>query len=636
MEALNIVDLIEHNPITKLSQSYNGKLLNKIQQGFSNFEQQLFVTSFYCYLNYNPKTDFVIDLDNIWKWLGFSVKVKAKCLLEKYFTADIDYKKSLCDSVKQSLHIKGGHNKEIIMLTVKTFKSFCLKADTKKSYEIHEYYMKMEEIIQNTINEENTELKLQLEQSQNKIITTQLQLEQTQNTINNHDKDKDILLEETILLQFPINTECIYYGKIDNISGGKELANLIKFGQSNNLSERIKSHKKNFLNFRLVAAFKVKNKIQIENAIKKNPILKKRLRMLTVENPNFKEENYRELLAIDNDKFSIEKIDNFIKEIIKENEYNIENYNLLVEKNELLEEQIRTSQQENKEKDEKIEKLTLELQNFTSDTTEYTKKKIASNYALCKYGYFLYAFECEPNKYKCSITRQKDFEILTTNLTNLDANGSMKYYVKVIYPFSEKIMTFMLKQSLTSLCANKYEGSYENIKQVLDIVVKLEKLLIDNGDNLEQLSNILDGTDYMQKQLYDPEEPKIHKAKRAIDQIDKNTGKVIATFASIEAAGKSLGLTTGTAVGIALREHRMCQGFLWRYAGVTAEQQYDAQSVIKICCDTGEKYCFQTIADAAKDANISPPGLRARILTKVHSGNHHWIFGNNASHYSPK
>ena len=622
MEELNIVDLIEHNPITKLSQSYNGKILNKIQQGFSNFEQQLFVSSFYCYLNYNSKTDFVVDLDNIWKWLGFQQKYHAKYLLEKQFIINNDYKIFAPDASGAKKEGRGGHNKENIMLTVKTFKSFCLKAGTKKADEIHEYYMKMEEIIHDVIQEESNELKMQLEQKQN--------------TINNHDKDKDILLEETILLQFPINTECIYYGKIDNISGGKELSNLIKFGQSNNLSERIKCHKKNFLNFRLVAAFKVKNKIQIENAIKKHPILKKRLRMLTVENPNFKEENYRELLAIDNDKFSIEKIDIFIKEIIKENEYNIENYNLLVEKNELLEEQIRTSQQENKEKDEKIDKLTLELQNFTSDTTEYTKKKIASNYALCKYGYFLYAFECEPNKYKCSITRQKDFEILTTNLTNLDANGSMKYHVKVIYPFSEKIMTFMLKQSLTSLCANKYEGSYENIKQVLDIVVKLEKLLIDNGDNLEQISTILDGTGYMQEQLLDPEEPKIHKAKRAIDQIDKNTGKVIATFASIEAAGRSLGLTTGTAVGIALREHRMCQGFLWRYAGVTAEQQYDAQSVIKICCDTGEKYCFQTIADAAKDANISAPGLRARILTKVHSGNHHWIFGNNASHYSPK
>jgi len=81
MEELNIVDLIEHNPITKLSQSYKGKLLTKIQESFNNFEQQLFVSSFYCYLNYNSKTDFVVNLDDIWKWLGFSQKVKAKSLL---------------------------------------------------------------------------------------------------------------------------------------------------------------------------------------------------------------------------------------------------------------------------------------------------------------------------------------------------------------------------------------------------------------------------------------------------------------------------------------------------------------------------------------------------------------------------
>ena len=103
MEELNIVDLIEHNPITKLSQSYNGKLLTKIQEGFSNFEQQLFVSSFYCYLNYNSKTDFVVNLDNIWKWLGFSQKVKAKSLLEKQFIIDIDYKNFLYLQVKQDL-----------------------------------------------------------------------------------------------------------------------------------------------------------------------------------------------------------------------------------------------------------------------------------------------------------------------------------------------------------------------------------------------------------------------------------------------------------------------------------------------------------------------------------------------------
>ena len=75
MEELNIVELIENNPITKLSQDYNVKLLTKIKEQFTDFEQQLFLSSFYCYLNYDPKKDFIIDLDNVWKWMGFSQKV---------------------------------------------------------------------------------------------------------------------------------------------------------------------------------------------------------------------------------------------------------------------------------------------------------------------------------------------------------------------------------------------------------------------------------------------------------------------------------------------------------------------------------------------------------------------------------
>ena len=63
MQELNIVELIEKNPITKLSSTYNNKLLNKIKQNFSSFEQQIFVSSFYCYLNYDKNIDFVVDLD---------------------------------------------------------------------------------------------------------------------------------------------------------------------------------------------------------------------------------------------------------------------------------------------------------------------------------------------------------------------------------------------------------------------------------------------------------------------------------------------------------------------------------------------------------------------------------------------
>ena len=623
MEELNIVDLIENNPITKLTgNNYQSKMVTKIKEGFNNFEQQMFVSSFYCFLNCNSKSDFVIDLDNVWEWLGFKQKVNAKTLLEKNFVIDNDYKVSFLLQQEQKKG-RGGNNHQKILMTVKTFKSMCLKAGTKKSHEIHEYFIKLEEILQEIIQEESSELKLQLEQKE-------IQLEQQKVQSEN---EKYYLLEETLISQFPINTQCIYYGKIDNKSLGKPLRlnneDLIKFGQSNNLAERIKCHKKTFTNFKLIAAFKVKNKIEIENAIKRYPVLEKRLRSLMINDIN-----HRELLAVDNDKFTIEKIDDHIKTIIKENEYNIENYNLLIDKNYQLEEQLRILQKESKEKDDQITKLQTELNNYKPDTTNDSKNKIASNYAICKYGYYLYAFETEFLRYKCSIVRQKDYETLESNLKQLDSTGEMKYNVKVSYPFSEKIMCFILKNTLTFLGNNTYEGTFENIKQILDITLKLENVLINNCKDLEQLSNILDGK-YIQNQItyIDPEVPQVRKSKRSIDQIHKDTGEVLNTYESIEAAGRALGLTTGTAIGIALREKRKCQGFLWRYSGISQEDQYSEQPVIKVCCCTGEKTFFKTIADAAKDCNISAPGLRTRILTDVHINKYHWVFDKNSTHY---
>ena len=60
MNNLNIVELIEQNPIAKLSDAYNNKLLIKIKETFTGFEQKLFVSSFYCYLNYDKNLDFVV------------------------------------------------------------------------------------------------------------------------------------------------------------------------------------------------------------------------------------------------------------------------------------------------------------------------------------------------------------------------------------------------------------------------------------------------------------------------------------------------------------------------------------------------------------------------------------------------
>ena len=319
--SLNIVELIENNPITRLSSTYQDKLLNKIKSSFTDNEQQLFVASFYCYLNYNSKTEFVIDLDDVWKWLEFSTKQKAKMLLETQFTIDVDYKLLTNLQVKQKKDARGGHNKETIMLTIRTFKLFCLKAGTKKAEQIHEYYIKLEETLQDVVNEESNELKLQLERK-----TTEL---------NNHIiismNEKELIREKTLIEQFHNNSQCVYYGIIDNLSTNNE--KLVKFGNSNNLKQRVKQHKDTYLNFRLVNAFKVENKLQIENAIKEHSFFSQKQRTITL-----RDKKYVELLNIEGVSFS--DIDNVIKDIITRIEYSPDNYIKLLTENKLLKEKI--------------------------------------------------------------------------------------------------------------------------------------------------------------------------------------------------------------------------------------------------------------------------------------------------------
>jgi len=133
MEIFNIVEAIETNPNTKLSSTYNNKLIEKIKNNFTLEEQKLYIVSFYSYLNYDEFNDFVIDLDDIWKWLGFGQKDSCKKVLTKNFKDNIDYKILLSKLSEQHKKESGGHNKETILLNINTFKLLCLKADTEKS-----------------------------------------------------------------------------------------------------------------------------------------------------------------------------------------------------------------------------------------------------------------------------------------------------------------------------------------------------------------------------------------------------------------------------------------------------------------------------------------------------------------------
>jgi hypothetical protein len=280
--SVDIVNLIESNPITKLNGDYQCKLIEKVKNSFSNYEQQLFVSSFYCYLNYNSKTDFVIDLDNVWKWLGFSQKVNAKTLLEKNFIVNKDYNFLLLLQQEQKnsnfapqvggakTDTRGGHNKEIIMLNIETFKKFCLKAGTKKADEIHEYYIKMEELLHETLQEETNELKLQLEQAKIEII--QIEDKNKKEYEQKLAKEKILEREKVLLKEFETIGSIFYIIKVKTFENGQYI---VKVGESRvGILARYKEHKSKHDECLLLDCFLVNRSKDFETFIKENEYIR--------------------------------------------------------------------------------------------------------------------------------------------------------------------------------------------------------------------------------------------------------------------------------------------------------------------------------------------------------------------------
>jgi hypothetical protein len=175
--------------------------------------------------------------------------------------------------------------------------------------------------------------------------------------------EKTKLREKTILDQFPPNTQCVYYGLIDNVTTTNEP--LIKFGNSNNLRSRILQHKETYDNFRLVNAFKVGNKCEIEGAIKCNPIFSTRLRTLSIKN-----KNYIELLNIE--EMTCLEIDKTIKEIIQSIECTPENYKRLLGENSSLRKQL--YEQGNTDYSNQVCVLTSENRRLNKENSMLLKK----------------------------------------------------------------------------------------------------------------------------------------------------------------------------------------------------------------------------------------------------------------------
>ena len=257
--SIDIVNLIESNPITQMTADYQSKLIETVKQRFSSYEQQMFVASFYCYLNCHD--NYVINLDDIWKWLGFSTKQNAKTLLERQFVVDKDYL-----LMKQTATVQGGHNKETFMLNVNTFKKFCLKSGTKKADEIHDYYIKLEKVLQEILQQESNELKHQLEQAKEEIQQTDTKLKRQKVEHAQELVVQKVLERESILLkEFATIGSIIYVIRVKTLENGQYV---IKIGESRKgIAARYAEHKANYDECLLLDCFLVQQSKDFESFI---------------------------------------------------------------------------------------------------------------------------------------------------------------------------------------------------------------------------------------------------------------------------------------------------------------------------------------------------------------------------------
>lgn len=388
---LDIVKLIEKNPITRLSKNYQNTLITKIKAKFAEKEQHMFVGSFFCYLNY-LKTDFVIDLDDdVWKWIGFARKDPAKRLLEKHFVVDVDYKIVSHQNVE---NLKGGRPTEQCLMTINTFKKFCMCAGTNKAKEIHDYYIKLEELLHETIDEETSDLRNQLQIQGKQLQTKREQMTNLKNQLQK--TDKQLVLDKkkhklevkmnthNILIELLKTKKCVYLGEIVKNDDDGEY---IKIGSSGGIDDRGYSLKRQYGNFIFLEVFECDNFRDIEDSILTHPDVVKNLYKEKINghssievvklSENF---NYQQLLAIAKKCVSESKMYVFTAEqLLKKQELDLEEkkleYNMQLGKQKLDYDML-LSLSSNKTYEETIKE---NLANIFKNIEKTEEKKIESN-----------------------------------------------------------------------------------------------------------------------------------------------------------------------------------------------------------------------------------------------------------------
>jgi MSV199 domain len=608
----DIVSFIKQIPIGNFNTDYQNKLINKIKEKFPEHQQQLFIASFYCFLQYHPKKDFVVDFNIAHKWCGFTRKDNAKALLKKVFIENTDYKilllqtqeqksdnNSLLQSEKQKSEKRGGHNKEQIMMTVYAFKKFCLKAGTKKADEIHDYYINLEELLQETINDESDELRNQLLNKEQQLQIKDNQLLDKDQQIENNKKNNKLQIHTKLIEKFK-NKRCIYVGEIEE-------NNLIKIGSTKNTKERSGNLEKLFGNFIFLDIFECDNFRYVEDSIFDDPIIRENLYRKTINN-----HKSQEVVQLSED-FNYNQLVSIVKKYLKQTyfftpEQLIEKQRLDLEKQKLeydmLSKILNNPDYNDKVKDminDKLENnINSIIKNYINNKLpDYNDNKLSNNYE----------YDIQSNE---KIDQLKDNSEIKLE-ENSDKNDIDFARLKKYKPKGRKIQKIDpndLKNIIKIYeCVDSFIKSPENsdcTKNALDKAIRENKIYKNFRWNYVEKGEDPD--------ISKVPETKIPKTKK-IKQINPIT-KEVSIFNSFSDINKNLGICR-LSIKNAIENKTITKGFLWEYENYNKEKTIINRKIKQINPITKEVIIFDSISSINKKLGISKSSIINAIENKI-------------------
>ena len=135
----------------------NSSIINKLKLTFDDKNKQFFNSHLCLHINYENNEDFIIKLDQVWKWIGFSRVEQSKTLLFKNFIENTDYIQEIRE------------DKISVLITIKCFKQLCLLAKSQTSIDMKNYYLEIEKLLFNLVKDETQELTKALTVKKKKI-----------------------------------------------------------------------------------------------------------------------------------------------------------------------------------------------------------------------------------------------------------------------------------------------------------------------------------------------------------------------------------------------------------------------------------------------------------------------------------